>query len=121
LLALFGLVRPGGRVLFGDGCWERTPPSDPAAAIFGDEVLALRDLVERATSVGWRVIHLSTADQREWDDFEGTWRAGRQEWLLANPNDKRAAQVRDKVDSQLRQYVGAYRGVLSFTYLVLSR
>jgi hypothetical protein len=24
---------------------------------------------------GWRVIHLSTADQREWDDFESTSRA----------------------------------------------
>jgi len=119
LNALRGLVRPGGRVLFGDGCWEH-PPTRDAAALFGDEVLPLGDLVRAVTEAGWRVIHLSTADQREWDDFEATWRAGRQEWLLSNPNDSRADQVRHKVDCQLRQYVDCYRGVLGFVYLVLS-
>jgi SAM-dependent methyltransferase len=118
--ALWGLVRPGGRVLFGDGYWEH-PPTSNAVALFGDEMLPLGDLVQAVTAAGWRVIHLSTADQREWDDFEGTWRAGRQEWLLSNPNDSRAAEVRHKVDSQLRQYVDCYRGVLGFVYLVLSR
>jgi hypothetical protein len=83
-------------------------------------VLPLGDLVRAVTEAGWRVIHLSTADQREWDDFEATWRAGRQEWLLSNPNDSRADQVRHKVDCQLRQYVDCYRGVLGFVYLVLS-
>jgi cyclopropane fatty-acyl-phospholipid synthase-like methyltransferase len=31
LAALAGLVRPGGRLLFGDGCWEK-PPTDAARA-----------------------------------------------------------------------------------------
>jgi cyclopropane fatty-acyl-phospholipid synthase-like methyltransferase len=80
LSALCGLVCPGGRVLFGDGYWEH-PPTRDAAALFGDDVLPLGDLVQAVTAAGWRVIHLSTADQREWDDFEETWRAGRREWL----------------------------------------
>lgn len=121
LHALSGLVRPGARILFGDGCWERPPPSEAAAAIFGEDILALSDLVEQAMAGGWHLIHLSTADQREWDDFEATWRAGRQEWLKANPHDSRAGPVRHKIDLQVRDYVGSYRGVLGFAYLILSR
>jgi cyclopropane fatty-acyl-phospholipid synthase-like methyltransferase len=120
LQALSTVVCPGARILFGDGCWEQPPPSEAAAAIFGHEILTLSDLVEDAMAVGWRVIHMSTADQREWDDFEATWRAGRQEWLLAHPQDNRAGRVRHKLDRQVREYVGSYRGVLGFTYLVLS-
>ncbi|XTZ14012.1 SAM-dependent methyltransferase [Micromonospora echinospora] len=116
--ALAGLVSPGGRLLFGDGFWER-PPTPEAKEIFGDQTMTLADLVEQARASGWRVLHLSTADQREWDDFEATWRAGRQEWLLARPDDPRATAVRDELDTQLRQYVGVYRGVLGFAYLVL--
>lgn len=120
LRALSGRVRPGGRLLVGDGYWERAP-SDRATAIFGDGVLSLSDLVEAVAALGWRVIHLSTADLREWDDFESTWRAGRQEWLLDNPDDERAGKVRQKLDDQLREYVNCYRGVLGFAYVVLSR
>ncbi|MEU4570560.1 class I SAM-dependent methyltransferase [Micromonospora sp. NPDC023956] len=118
--ALTELVPAGGRLLFGDGFWER-PPSAEATGIFGDQTMPLADLVEQARTRGWRVLHLSTADQREWDDFESTWRAGRQEWLLAHADDPRAAGVRDELDTQLRQYVSGYRGVLGFAYLVLGR
>ena len=120
LTALSSCVRPGGRLLFGDGCWER-PPTEEAVGIFGGDIQALRDLVECAHETGWRILHLSTSDQREWDDFESTWRAGRQEWLLANSSHEQAAAVRDELDAQLREYVGIYRGVLGFCYLVLSQ
>jgi cyclopropane fatty-acyl-phospholipid synthase-like methyltransferase len=120
LLALGALVRPGGRLLFGDGCWER-PPEPAAATLFGDNVLPLETVVKHADAAGWRVLHLSSADQREWDDFEATWRAGRQEWLLEHPDDSQAAEVRTVLDDQLREYVTGYRGVLGFCYLVLGR
>jgi cyclopropane fatty-acyl-phospholipid synthase-like methyltransferase len=120
LKALAGLVRPGGRLLFGDGCWER-PPTPEATEVFGDEAMPLADLIEQARVLGWRVLHFSTADQREWDDFEATWRAGRQEWLLAHPEDPRAPEVREKLDTQLRRYVSTYRGVLGLGYFVLGR
>ncbi|MEV0809128.1 class I SAM-dependent methyltransferase [Micromonospora sp. NPDC050200] len=120
LTALADLVRPGGRLLLGDGYWER-PPTREALDVFGEGTMPLADLVERAQALGWRVLHLSTADQREWDDFESTWLAGRQEWLLANPEDPRAAEVRKELDGRLREYVEVYRGVLGLGYLVLGR
>ncbi|MEV4494339.1 methyltransferase domain-containing protein [Micromonospora arborensis] len=118
--ALATLVRPGGRLLFGDAYWDRPPPPE-VEQIFGPNVLTLPGLMEAAQERGWRVLHLSTADQREWDDFESTWLAGRQEWLLTYPEDPRAADVRTELDDRLRQYVGGYRGVLGLAYLVLGR
>ncbi|MEU1363651.1 class I SAM-dependent methyltransferase [Micromonospora zamorensis] len=118
--ALARVVRPGGRLLFGDAYWER-PPTTEVEQTFGAEVTDLPGLVEAARERGWRVLHLSTADQREWDDFESTWLAGRQEWLLSYPEDPRAADVRAELDDRLREYVDGYRGVLGLAYLVLGR
>ncbi len=70
--ALADRVSPGGRVLVGDACWEQPPTAGGARRSSDDEVLPLGEVVELARAAGWRVIHLSTADQREWDDFEST-------------------------------------------------
>ena len=120
LMALGAVVTRGGRLLFGDGCWETTP-SDAAFAIFGRDVMPLPDVIGHARAAGWRVLHLSTADQREWDDFESTWRAGREEWLALNRDDEQAPVVRDALDARLTEYVEGYRGVLGFCYLILAR
>jgi cyclopropane fatty-acyl-phospholipid synthase-like methyltransferase len=119
LTALARVTAPGGRLLFGDGYWA-SAPSPAATAIFGDAVPSLPQLAEAARGAGWRVLHLSTADQREWDDFESTFRAGRQEWLLAHGDDPRAPEVRDWLDTSEREYLETYRGVLGFAYLVLA-
>lgn len=120
LSELAKVLEPGGTVLFGDGCWER-PPTGAAWGLFGGSVRPLAEIVEHAVAAGWRVRHLSTADQHEWDEFESTWRAGREDWLRANPHDPRAPSVRAELDARLAEYVGVYRGVLGFCYLVLTR
>lgn len=119
LAALAQVVPPGGRLLFGDAYWESVP-SATATEIFGEQLLPLPQLLEECRAAGWRVIHLSTADQREWDDFESTFRAGRQEWLLAHGDDPRAAGVRDWLDTREREYAEVYRQVLGFAYLILA-
>lgn len=110
----------GRRLLFGDGYWEKEP-SAAAVAMFGEDVRPLSGLLAACRPAGWRVIHQSVADQREWDDFESSFRAGRQEWLLAHATDPRAAEVRGWLDDRERQYVEVYRGVLGFAYLVLAQ
>lgn len=117
LRALRQLARPGARMLFGDGCWE-APPTQAAAEIF-DDVLALTEIVTHAHAAGWRILHLDTADQREWDEFEAAWRLGREAWLAAHPGDSRADSVRAELDARALEYVRDYRGVLGFCYLVL--
>jgi SAM-dependent methyltransferase len=118
--SLLPLVKPGGRLVFGDGCWQKAP-SPAATAMFGEDLLGLDGLVEGAINCGWRVLHVSTADQREWDDFESSWRAGRERWLQTYPLDYRFNAVKANLDSRLREYVTVYRGVLGFAYLILGR
>jgi SAM-dependent methyltransferase len=120
LQRLSELVKPGGRLLFGDGCWECGPTAE-ALAIFGQDVLPLGEVVERALDTGWRLLTLSTADQREWDDFEASWRRGTEQWLLANPDHPRTAETRKHLDARLLEYVNDYRRVLGFCYLILTR
>jgi len=120
LEALAGLLAPGARLLFGDGFWEREP-SDAAVEMFGGEVLTLAALSELAVGHGLRLLHMSTADQREWDEFESAWRAGRERWLLAHPDAPGAQRSREQIDERIREYVSVYRGVLGFAYLLLAR
>lgn len=120
MLARLAVIVPRGRVLIGDMCWERSP-TEAAHAIFGDDVLQLADMAAMCRETGWEVLHLSTADQREWDDFESRHRAGLREWLVANADDPRAAEVRAGQDAREREYLTVYRGVLGFAYLVLGR
>jgi cyclopropane fatty-acyl-phospholipid synthase-like methyltransferase len=119
LAALADVVIAGGRLLYGDAFWEREP-TPTALEILGEGILPLPELVEACRCAGWRLIHLSTASQREWDDFEQAFRAGHQEWLLANPGHPRAAQVRGWLDQREREYAGWYRGVAGMAYTVLA-
>jgi len=119
LVALRKLTRPGGRLLFGDGCWE-TQPTRAAADIFGDEVIPLASIIDHAQAANWRVLHLDTADQREWDEFESSWRQGREDWLRDRPDDTAAQAVRAELDARITEYVRDYRGVLGFCYAILS-
>jgi cyclopropane fatty-acyl-phospholipid synthase-like methyltransferase len=120
LPALARLVKPGGRVLFGDGVWE-SPPTSPARELFGDDVLPEPELQRLVAAAGWRVLSRSRAGLDEWDEFEDAWRAGREEWRLAHAGDPRAAAIAAELASRLTEYVDVYRGVLGFTYLVLTR
>jgi trans-aconitate methyltransferase len=110
---------PTGRVLVGDTCWEKPPP-DATRAMF-DEVEPLADLVAAARDAGWYVLHLSTVDQREWDDFESRHRAGLRQWLIENPSDPRVAEVTAQQDAREKEYLTTYRGLLGFVYLILAR
>jgi hypothetical protein len=114
-----GQTEPGGRLLFGDGYWQ-TEPSPQAQAIFGS-LSSLAAVVGYASALGWRVLHVSSADQREWDEFESEWRRGREEWLLDNPSGEQAETLREQLDERLQEYLSIYRGVLGFCYLVLAR
>lgn len=120
LTALARVVPAGGRLLFGDAIWSQ-PPTPEAVGLLGEDLLALPGLLDAVRAAGWRVIHADEADQREWDDFESAFRAGRTEWLLANPDHPRAADIREWLDDREGGYVAVYRGILGLAYLVLAR
>ncbi|KAH6616163.1 SAM-dependent methyltransferase [Chaetomium sp. MPI-SDFR-AT-0129] len=126
------------RALIGEMFWEEAAhdPNNPRAktarAQFEDpdsdskeenKIPSLAGLVEMCRAAGWTVLHLSVADQREWDEFESAHRAGLREWALVNGgrSPARAEEVRREQDERERGYLEGYRGLLGFVYLVLGR
>ncbi|WP_344629149.1 class I SAM-dependent methyltransferase [Streptomyces glaucosporus] len=116
------LVNPGGRVLFGEGFWQRTPtPAElsrmwPGAS--ADEHLDLAGLVDTAVAAGFRPEWTETANEDEWEEFESGYLAGEEEWLAAHPDHPLAAEVRERADRHRAAWM-AYRGVLGMAYLTL--
>ncbi|KFY76611.1 hypothetical protein V501_05358 [Pseudogymnoascus sp. VKM F-4519 (FW-2642)] len=113
-------IVPKGRVLIGDTFWERQP-TDIAQEIHGDDIPMLIDLVAMCRETGWEILNLTTADQREWDNFESSHRAGLRQWIIENPNSPKAQEIRERLDEREREYIMNYRGLLGFAYLVLGR
>jgi precorrin-6B methylase 2 len=117
LAALAELVPAGGRLLYGDGYLE--PDSSSFTTELFDEFGSLQDVVAAATAAGWRVLHLSVSDQLEWDEFESSFRAGPERWLLGDPATEGADEARAWLDMRMREYIDGYRGELGFCWMVL--
>ena len=110
LAALHGLTNPFGTLLFGDGVYEAEPDAVVREA-FGN-LPDLAGLARTATDAGFRVLHAATSTQGEWDDFESDWRAGIER--LATPGARAFA------DRRREEYLGGYRGVVGFAWLLLT-
>ncbi|MCU1430649.1 MAG: Methyltransferase type 12 [Actinomycetia bacterium] len=122
LEAMRAQLRPGGRLLFGDGIWEQ-PPSEDALSALGataDEFRSVAALVDLAMVCGFRILALSVANGDEWDSFESRWCAGRERWLLAHPDAPDAEAVREMLDEHRHGWLHGYRRVLGFAYLTLA-
>jgi len=116
------LLRPGGRLLLGEGFWEREPEPDRLAAmpIQRDECRLLPDLVDLALEHGYRMLALSRASQDEWDDFESRHALGWERWLLANPGAEHADAIRARADTHRNAWLRGWRDLLGFAYLTLA-
>ncbi|MCC3651430.1 class I SAM-dependent methyltransferase [Streptomyces sp. S07_1.15] len=123
LRALRRLVAPGGRVLFGEGYWERPPTDGELAAMWpgasADDHHDLAGLVGAAVGAGFRPEWIETANGDEWEEFESGYRAGTETWLAAHPDHPLAAGTRERVDRQRASWLTGYRGVLGMAYLTL--
>ncbi|MER6996130.1 class I SAM-dependent methyltransferase [Streptomyces sp. NPDC000410] len=123
LRAVRQLVTPGGRVLFGDGFWQRTPTADELARMWPDATaedhLSLAAITEAATAAGFRVEWIETATEEEWEHFESGYLADLEEWLAAHEGHPLAAETRARVDRHRASWLRGYRGILGLVYLTL--
>jgi len=123
LQALRRLVTPGGRVLLGEGFWQRPPADAELAAMWpgasAGEYPDLARVVELAIEAGFRPAWIEVANAEEWDDFESGYQADEEEWLAAHPGHPRAAQLREQVDQHRSHWLRGYRGILGLAYLTL--
>jgi cyclopropane fatty-acyl-phospholipid synthase-like methyltransferase len=123
LAALRRLITPRGRVLLGEGFWQRPPTATELAAMWpgttAGELLDLAGIVDLTVKAGFRPAWIETASEQEWEEFESAYQADEEEWLAAHPDHPEAAEIRQRVDEHRSYWLRGYRGLLGFAYLTL--
>ncbi|GAB7028838.1 class I SAM-dependent methyltransferase [Streptomyces sp. NPDC021749] len=123
LQALRRLVTPGGRVVLGEGFWQRPPTSSELSAMWPDaspaEFHDLAGLVDLAIAAGFRPAWIETASNDEWEEFESAYQSDVEEWLAAHSDHPLAKETLDRVDRHRTMWLRGYRGVMGLAYLTL--
>ncbi|MDT0609252.1 SAM-dependent methyltransferase [Streptomyces lancefieldiae] len=110
-------LAPGGRVLVGDGFWEREPSAD-AVEMLGD-FADLPTTLDRVVADGWTPVGGHVSSRRELDDYEWAWTGSLASWALDHPDDPDSAQALGAATTHRDQWLRVYRDVLGFLCLVL--
>jgi SAM-dependent methyltransferase len=114
-------LRPGGRVLLGDGYWEGTPSATALQALDAEpgELPGIGELVTAVQQAGFEpgYGHLSTA--AEWDHYEWCWTGSLSAWALTEAAQEDGDAALGIAREHRRQYLEGYRGELGFATLVL--
>ncbi|MFI8993725.1 SAM-dependent methyltransferase [Streptomyces sp. NPDC053542] len=117
------LVAPGGRVLYGEGFWQRPPAASELARMWpgatAEDHLSLAGLVDLAVEEGFRPAWVETANGDEWEAFESGYRCDVEEWLAAHPDHPLAPETRERADAHRASWLTGYRGLLGIAYLTL--
>lgn len=121
LTAAKGLLRAGGKLLLGEGFWEREPTDAQLAAmpIPRDQYGSLADLADLAHAHGYRLLAVEQASLDEWDVFENGHGLAWERWLRDNPDSPHAEEIRAKADTHRTYRLRGWRGTLGLAYLTL--
>ncbi len=121
LTAARELVKPGGRLLLGEGFWQQEPSEEQLAAmpVPRDQYRTFAGLVDLATGHGYRLLGAEQASLDEWDVFENAHGIAWERWLRANPDSPHADEIRAKADAYVRYRFHGWRGTMGLAYLTL--
>ncbi|MFI0259155.1 SAM-dependent methyltransferase [Streptomyces sp. NPDC017056] len=112
-------LAPGGRVLVGDGFWERTPSAE-AVEMLGD-FADLATTLERVTADGWTPVHGHVSTRRELDAYEWSWTGSLASWALDRPAGPDRDQALAAAGTHRTEWLRCYRDSWGFVSLVLRR
>jgi SAM-dependent methyltransferase len=122
LSALRRLVTDDGRVLLGEGFWQRASSPAELSGMWpeasADEHYDLAGLVDSAVRAGFRPEWVETASLDEWEEFESAYQADAEVWLAGHGDHPLAAETRERLDRHRAQWMN-YRGVLGYAHLTL--
>ncbi|MQY32126.1 putative protein YjhP [Streptomyces sp. RB17] len=110
-------LAPGGRVLIGDGFWER-PPSPETVEILGD-FTDLASTVDRVVADGWTPVDGHVSTRQELDDYEWACWGSLAAWALDHPDDPDSSQVLATATARRTEWLRGYRDAFGFVSLVL--
>ncbi|MBX7551976.1 SAM-dependent methyltransferase [Streptomyces sp. NPDC088560] len=112
-------LAPGGRVLVGEGIWEREP-SQEAVKMLG-EFADLPTTVDRVVADGWTPVYGHVSTRQELDDYEWSWTGSLSSWALDHPDDPDAEEALEAAAVHREEWLRVYRDVFGFACLVLRR
>lgn len=110
-------LAPGGRVLVGDGFWEREP-SPEAVEMLGD-LTDLATTLDRVTADGWTSVHGHVSTRRELDEYEWACWGSLAAWALDHPEDPDSFEILSTATTRRSEWLRSYRDSFGFVCLVL--
>lgn len=107
-------VRPGGKVLVGDGYWKQEPAQEYLAALqtTRDELQTHADNVAAGFSLGLTPMYASVCNEDEWDRFE--WLHLHERYAYRKPDDPGMADLIAKLHAWRDIYLRWGRDTLGF-------
>jgi SAM-dependent methyltransferase len=117
--ALEPSVRAGGHVVVGEPYWRTLPLPDGLPLTDEDRrFTSLRETAARFESRGLAIIGVIDSSGDDWDRYETlNWRAC-EEWLLQNPGDPDAAEIRALHEPARDRYLSFQRELLGWAIFV---
>ncbi|MFE1288177.1 SAM-dependent methyltransferase [Streptomyces sp. NPDC058751] len=112
-------LAPGGRVLIGEGFWDRAP-SQEAIEMLGD-LTDLATTVDRVVADGWTPVDGHVSTRRELDDYEWACWGSLASWALDHTADPDSAQVLTTATTRRSEWLRVYRDTWGFVSLILRR
>ncbi|MCJ0872031.1 cyclopropane-fatty-acyl-phospholipid synthase family protein [Streptomyces sp. AP-93] len=110
-------LTPGGRVLIGEGFWDRSP-SPEAVEMFGD-LADLATTVDQVVADGWTPVHGHVSTRRELDDYEWACWGSLASWAVDHPADPDSAHLLATATIRRTEWLRTYRDTWGFVSLVL--
>lgn len=109
----------GGRVLIGEGFWDREP-SQEAIEMLGD-FTDLATTVDRIVAEGWTPVDGHVSTRRELDDYEWACWGSLATWALDHPADPDSSQALATATTRRSEWLRSYRDTWGFVTLILRR
>lgn len=110
-------LAPGGRVLLGEGFWDRPPPQE-AIEMLGN-FTDLATTVDSVVADGWTPVHGHVSTRRELDDYEWACWGSLAAWALEHPADPDSSHVLETAAARRGEWLHVYRDSWGFVSLVL--
>lgn len=88
LRSLAALVRPGGRVLFGEGYWRREPADAYLRALGAErhELPTHEELLAAAAAEGLDLVEALESSEADWEQYERRWATNGERWASEHPD-----------------------------------
>lgn len=110
-------LAPGGRVVIGEGFWDREP-SQEAVEMLGD-FTDLATTVDRVIADGWTPVHGHVSTRQELDDYEWACWGSLASWALEHPDDPDSPEALALSVTRRTEWLRVYRDTWGFVSLVL--